>query len=1039
MSALPPGRICPKCQASNFASDVHCFNCGANLEDETTLPLPDKPDLPAAADPLDFPPGARFAGRYLIVEEIGGGATGRVFKARDTKLDQTVALKMIRPERAASPEALGFFKKETSLARSLSQENIIRVYDLGESEGVTYLTMECVAGQSLDQLLRASGPLTETAAVSIARQVCRALAAAHKKGIVHRDLKPQNILLDADGRVRVADFGLARSFELPSGKAPGRIVGTPAYMPPEQAAGSEADGRSDIYSLGVILYEMLTGRRPFAAGSAAELLEKHLHEKPKPLRTWNPGLSHRLEQTVLQCLEKDPARRPPTAGRLLQSLEERGKPAPAARRAARLVLPLGAAALLLAALGLFLVVTRKPARPPAPGTFPSVAVMYFENNTGDPSLDYLRKGLCYQVIQSLLQSARLRVITTDRMFAILRDKGLLKNETYSTDDLKHVAERAQARYILQGSFAKIGRVYKINSFLLDAETWETAGSTQAEVEDLSQLNAAVERMTPAVKASLHSPGGPAAASSSGGLDRITTRSPEALKNFIEGETLFFEGKFAESAEAYRNAIGLDGDFALAYRGLAAASLYQSKRAEAKANLEKALALAAAGRASPRDRHLIEGLYDAVFRSSFPDEAVHQYRQVLSISPDDEEGLRHLGSLYRNLEEWSKARDCWERLLALDKFNPFLYINLSTIYLAEGLPEKAVDILPEDPALLPPALRRQQVGLIDLCRGRYEDALAAVNQALEQESGQTTALLLRGNIRQLQGDAAAAREDYLRIIRDADAASQALGLRFLAALCLQEGRFDEFRSRVAQGLDISRRGAMQDEEDSFLLMEAAGFQLRDNLAAAEESARRAVRLAEELNDVIVRAEGLGLLGHVLLARGNAAGAGETAERLRLLTETSGLRHLRKHYFRLKGAIARQAGDYASAADLGRMAVAGLPFPYSLNDDHAVYYESLALTAETAGDTDRAIGIRRDIGALTSGRLLFGDIHGRNYYRLGKLYLRKNLKAEAADAFDTFLRLWARADAGRPEIADAREELAALKIPGPRPASKTVPAP
>ena len=1043
MSALTEGKTCPKCQASNFSNDVYCFNCGTKLGDQETLSFTGEPQGSASPyDLLDFPPGTHFADRYLIIEEIGSGSTGRVFKARDQKLDQTVALKMIRPEHSSNPMVVDLFKKETSLARSLTQENIIRVFDLGETRGVTFISMEYVPGQNLEQLLQASGTLTEATAVSITRQICRALAAAHKRGIIHRDLKPQNILIDANGRVHVADFGLAQTFEVSSGDAPGRIIGTPAYMSPEQARGGEANARSDIYALGLIMYEMLTGRKPFTSESIAGYLEKHLHEKPNPPRAWNPGLSHDLEQIILRCLEKDPDKRPSNAGKVLQNIEERRLPVsagePGKRRRVRTRILAGAAALGLVALGLYYFVLRKPASSsPPPSDRTSVAVMYFENNTGDPNLDYLRKGLCYQVIQSLLQSARLRVITTDRLFNILRDRDLLENETYSTDDLKKVAERAQARYILQGSYAKIGRVYKVNSLLLDTDTWESAGSTQNEVEDLNQLNAVVEQMTPEVKAALRFSRGQISADASGDLNKISTSSPEALKNFIEGETLYYEGKFRESSEAYQKAIAFDPAFARAYRGLAETALYLGDRAEAKHHLEKAMSLAAAGRASLRDQHLFRGLYDAVFRSSFR-EAVQQYQTVLSLHPDDEEGLQYLGSLYRNLEEWSLARDCWERLLLLDKFNPLIYVNLSTIYMAQGFYEKASDILPADPALLSPFLRHRCLSLAYLCQGRYDEALAEIEKALTLEMERSGSLLLRGNIRQLKGDTASARSDYLQIIKGSDVNSQALGLRFLAVLCLQEGRFKEYRALIAEGIDLTKKTELKDDEYSFHLMEASGYQSRGDFVAAEGSVLRASRLAEELNDTGFRAEVLSLLGQIQAARGKKAEAEEMGERLRRLIEATGLRHLMKYYYQLKGSIAREGGDLATAADLCQMAVAGLPSQYSAFDDHAGYYESPALIAEAAGDTDKAIRFRRDIVALTSGRIPFGDIYARSYYRLGKLYLKKNLRAEAADAFETFLRLWAGADPGLAEVIDARAELAALNSPIRRPSSITAPS-
>src|SRR6266566_2783962 len=266
-------------------------------------------------------PGAVLAQRYEILEILGEGGMGAVYKAMDRELSRPVALKVIRPDLAGNQAILDRFKQELLLAREVTHKNVIRIYDLGEAEGMKFITMEYVEGKDLRTLINEKNKLAPEEAVEIMQQVCRALEAAHSVGIIHRDLKPQNVMRDKAGRILVMDFGLARTLQGDGMTQTGALVGTMEYMSPEQALAKELDQRSDIFSAGLIFYELLTGVMPYRADSALASLIRRTQERAKPISDHDSTIPQSLTNIVSKCLEREPAARYQTAKELLADLE----------------------------------------------------------------------------------------------------------------------------------------------------------------------------------------------------------------------------------------------------------------------------------------------------------------------------------------------------------------------------------------------------------------------------------------------------------------------------------------------------------------------------------------------------------------------------------------------------------------------------------------------------------------------------------------------------------------------------------------------
>jgi serine/threonine-protein kinase len=284
----------------------------------------------AVAPGVNVRKGEQFAGRYEILSTLGKGGMGVVYRARDTTLDEDVALKVLRPDVIKDdPTLLERFKQEIRLARRITHRNVLRTHDIGETDGAPYISMEYLEGVTLKDLISSKGALPLGVGLRIAKQMCQGLEAAHHQGVVHRDIKPQNMLiLPETGELKIMDFGIARVSDVKAGQTPstsglttaGTVMGTPDYIPPEQAQGAPADYRSDIYSLGVVLFEVFTGRLPFTGDTIMNIVLAHIRNPPPAPRSVNPHIPPALEEVILRALQKDPAARYQTVDEMLRDL-----------------------------------------------------------------------------------------------------------------------------------------------------------------------------------------------------------------------------------------------------------------------------------------------------------------------------------------------------------------------------------------------------------------------------------------------------------------------------------------------------------------------------------------------------------------------------------------------------------------------------------------------------------------------------------------------------------------------------------------------
>src|ERR1700732_962903 len=453
---------CPLCQADNPPSADHCTKCSTPLPlaDMTLSPtamgtaiggtqawsvaVTPRPSSEAAAKG-QLEPGTILAERFEILQLLGQGGMGAVYKARDTELERLVDLKLIRPELASHPEILRRFKQELILAREVTHRNVIRIFDLGQAQGIKFITMEYVEGRDLKGQIHEKGKFTADEAVPIALQIAAALEAAHTAGVVHRDLKPQNVMSDKDGRVYVMDFGIARSLEHQGMTQTGALMGTPEYMSPEQAKGEKVDARSDLFALGIIFYEMLTGISPFKAETVMAMMFQRTQERAPRLSRLNLGVPPVISDIVSKCLETKAEERYQSAREVISDLEawKGGVPhstiVPTSRRiryapSYQKWLLVGGVVAVLAA-GVYEFREKFALRPSGTAAAPpqalSLAILPFHNSSTDVSLDWIGSTLSEMLSTDVGQSARLRTVSSDRIHQILKDLRIPPNSDFS--------------------------------------------------------------------------------------------------------------------------------------------------------------------------------------------------------------------------------------------------------------------------------------------------------------------------------------------------------------------------------------------------------------------------------------------------------------------------------------------------------------------------------------------------------------------------------------------------------------------------------
>ena len=844
--------------------------------------------------------GDLLSGRYEILQLLGEGGMGAVYKARDVELEREVALKVIRPEMAEHPEILQRFKQELILARQITDRNVIRIFDIGEAGKIKFITMEYLEGENLHQILKRQGKLEVAEAIGIMEQTASGLAAAHREGIIHRDLKPGNIMRDKNGRVVVMDFGLARTISGDGMTRTGAMLGTIEYMSPEQAQGKEVKASSDVFTFGLILYELLAGVTPFHAESAIASLLMRSQQRAVPLADVAKNVPGTLSNIVSKCLETDPAKRYQSAEELdadLRAWQGRGAKSRVSASSVRLRmnriqelpwqrLAVTGALIVAIAGGLtWFVVRRQEAAKSVPHGPISVLIGDFANLTGDPVLDNTLEPM----LGVALEGASFINVYSRGDARKLAEKLPKPSDKLDEQTARLVAVNQDVNAIVTGQIDLRGDEYDLSAVALDAVSGKVLAKAEVTVANKQDILSSLPKLAAPIRKALGdvTPASVQFDQVSGGF---TAASLEAVHEDAQGVDEQFAGKFQEAFDSFQKASQLDPKFARAYTGMAAMAQNLGRPGDAVKYMK--LAMEHENSMTERERYRNRGLYDS-FTGDWQN-CVQDNTQLVTHFPADRVGQWNLASCYAQLRNAPKALEAAQQDVAIvpkgvgprlnlsfissfagdfaagEKqaraglaINPSAaqgYLVLAEAQLGEGEIDKATESFHQLEGFGAVYASMAKTGLADLAayQGKYEEAAsvlasgAAADVAAKDTDNAARKYAALGNIEELQGKHAAAVSDIDKALRY----SQSTQIEFLVASTYA----DAGETAKAQKLAASLSSSLTNESQAY------GKIVTGMIALKRKDTNEAIRQMTAANTLLDTWIGHFDLGQVYLAAG-----------------------------------------------------------------------------------------------------------------------------------------------------------------------------